>query len=120
MGAMFRVNVRRTLDCPIDYQAHGFASFEARVLLDIEEPQALSNSLMEVTSLPTSSTMPQYSCPIGVGWAIGWMPRYGHRSEPHTHVAEILMMASLGFMIFGVSRSFRNAHLVVRKELLLA
>jgi len=23
--------------------------------------------LMEVTPLPTSSTMPQYSCPIGVG-----------------------------------------------------
>jgi len=63
---------------------------------------------MEVTSLPTSSTMPQYSCPIGVGWAIGWMPRYGHKSEPHTHVAEILMMASVGFMIFGVSRSSKR------------
>jgi hypothetical protein len=74
---------------------------------------------MEVTSLPTSSTMPQYSCPIGVGWAIGWMPRYGHRSEPHTHVAEILMMASVGFMIFGVSRSSKR-HLLVRKGLLLA
>jgi hypothetical protein len=63
---------------------------------------------MEVTPLPTSSTMPQYSCPIGVGWAIAWMPRYGHRSEPHTHVAEILMMASVGFMIFGVSRSSKR------------
>src|SRR3989442_1682821 len=24
--------------------------------------------------------------------AIGWTPRYGHKSDPHTHVAEILMM----------------------------
>jgi len=47
------------------------------------------------------------------------MPRYGHKSEPHTHVAEILMMASVGFMIFGVSRSSKR-NLVVRKELLLA
>ena len=33
--------------------------------------------LTEVTALPTSSTMPQYSCPIGVGSVIGLMPRYG-------------------------------------------
>src|SRR5437899_5405934 len=52
--------------------------------------------------------MPQYSCPIGVGWAIGWMPRYGHRSDPHTHVAEILMMASVGLVIVGVSRSSKR------------
>jgi len=45
---------------------------------------------------------------IGVGSGIAWMPRYGHRSEPHTHVAEILMMASVGFMIFGVSRSSKR------------
>src|SRR5436190_9489527 len=54
-----------------------------------------------MTALPTSSTMPQYSWPIGVGWAIGWMPRYGQRSDPQTHAAEILMMASLRWMIFG-------------------
>ncbi len=52
--------------------------------------------------------MPQYSCPIGVGWAIAWMPRYGHRSDPHTHVAEILMTASVGLMIIGVSRSSKR------------
>ena len=40
---MFRVNVRRTLDCPLDYRAHGFASFEVRVLLHTAEPQALSD-----------------------------------------------------------------------------
>ncbi len=31
------------------------------------------------------------------------MPRYGQRSDPQTHAAEILMMASVGWMIFGVS-----------------
>src|SRR5215831_14077681 len=61
--------------------------------------------LTDLTALPTSSTIPQYSCPIGVGCGIGLMPRYGHRSDPHTHVAEVLMMASVGLMIFGSSRS---------------
>src|SRR5205809_6511936 len=64
--------------------------------------------LMEVTALPTSSTMPQYSCPIGVGWGTGLMPRYGHRSDPHTQVAEILTMASVGLTIVGVSRSSKR------------
>src|SRR2546426_6792784 len=32
------------------------------------------------------------------------MPRYGQRSDPQTHAAEILMMASVGWMIVGVSR----------------
>src|SRR5437016_3373133 len=64
--------------------------------------------LMEVTSLPTSSTMPQYSCPIGVGWTTGLMPRYGHRSEPQTQAAEILMMASVGLKIVGSSRSSKR------------
>ena len=35
------------------------------------------------------------------------MPRYGHRSDPHTQVAEILMMASVGSTIVGVSRALR-------------
>src|SRR6266542_3911470 len=64
--------------------------------------------LTEVTARPTSSTIPQYSCPIGVGCETALMPRYGHRSDPHTHVAEILMMASDGFMIVGVSRSSKR------------
>src|SRR6266849_3717541 len=64
--------------------------------------------LTEVTALPTSSTMPQYSCPIGVGCGTALMPRYGHRSDPHTHVAEILMMASVGLVIVGASRSSKR------------
>src|SRR5437016_11674079 len=64
--------------------------------------------LTEVTALPTSSTMPQYSCPIGVGCGTALMPRYGHRSDPHTHVAEFLMMASVGLAIVGVSRSSKR------------
>jgi hypothetical protein len=55
--------------------------------------------------------MPQYSCPIGIGSATGWMPRYGHKSDPHTHVAEILIMASVGLIIFGVSRSSKRRSL---------
>jgi len=34
-----------------------------------------ANVLTLVTALPTSSTMPQYSCPIGVGALIGFRPR---------------------------------------------
>src|SRR5438477_2232327 len=52
--------------------------------------------------------MPQYSCPIGVGWVTGWMPRYGHKSDPHTHAAEILIIASVGLVIFGMSRSSKR------------
>src|SRR5256712_13474026 len=52
--------------------------------------------------------MPQYSCPIGVGWVTGWMPRYGHKSDPHTHAAEILIIASVRLMIFGMSRSSKR------------
>ena len=60
------------------------------------------------TSLPTSSTMPQYSWPIGVGPSIGSMPRYGQRSDPHTQAAEVLMMASVGSMIVGSGRSSKR------------
>src|SRR2546425_5355909 len=63
---------------------------------------------MEVTAVPTSSTMPQYSCPIGVAWGTGLIPRYGHRSEPHTQVAEFLTIASVGFRIAGMSRSSKR------------
>jgi hypothetical protein len=40
-----------------------------------KEPMTNWPGLMDRTSLPTSSTMPQYSCPIGVGWVTGLMPR---------------------------------------------
>src|SRR5215210_1571102 len=33
------------------------------------------------------------------------IPRYGHRSEPHTHAAETLMIASVGSTSRGSSRS---------------
>jgi hypothetical protein len=45
------------------------------------------------------------SCPIGVGPSIGCNPRYGHRSDPHTQVTAMLMTASVGSTIVGVSRS---------------
>src|SRR4030081_454712 len=36
------------------------------------------------------------------------MPRYGHKSDPHTHADEILITASVGLMIFGTSRSSKR------------
>src|SRR3979409_1791054 len=36
------------------------------------------------------------------------MPRYGHKSDPHTHADEILMTASVGLMIVGTSRSSKR------------
>src|SRR5437899_7392114 len=36
------------------------------------------------------------------------MPRYGHKSDPQTHAAETLMRASVGLMIFGMSRSSKR------------
>src|SRR5690349_18885234 len=66
-----------------------------------KEPTTNCPFRIVLTSLPTSSTMPQYSWPIGVGPAIGCSPRYGHRSDPHTHAAEILMIASLRSISVG-------------------
>ena len=40
-----------------------------------------------VTASPTSSTMPTNSCPMRSGPRAGVIPRYGHRSDPQTHVA---------------------------------
>src|SRR4051794_16764256 len=64
--------------------------------------------LTDLTALPTSSTNPQYSWPIGWGPLVGCNPRYGHRSDPHTHVAAMRMTASVGFSILGVSRSSKR------------
>jgi hypothetical protein len=69
------------------------------------EPTTNWPGLTFLTALPTSSTMPQYSCPIGVGWVSGSLPRYGHRSDPQMQVAVMRMMASVGSIIFGSSRS---------------
>ena len=41
-------------------------------------------------SAPTSSTMPTYSWPIGIGPSTGSAPRYGHRSDPQMHDADKL------------------------------
>src|SRR4051794_10353496 len=57
------------------------------------------------TSLPTSSTMPTYSWPIGRGSSTVSMPRYGHRSDPQTQVAASRMTASVGFSMVGSGRS---------------
>src|SRR3954463_11414796 len=62
----------------------------------------------EVTSAPTASTIPQYSCPIGVGPLISFAPRYGHRSEPPTQVAEIRRTASVGSTIVASSSCSRR------------
>jgi hypothetical protein len=62
----------------------------------------------DVTSLPTSSTMPQYSWPIGVGSLIGFMPRYGQRSEPQTQVTDSRMTASVDFVMAGMGRSSKR------------
>src|SRR5829696_4210663 len=49
--------------------------------------------------------MPTYSWPIGEGPWTGSTPRYGHRSEPQTQLADSRRMASVGSMILGFSRS---------------
>jgi hypothetical protein len=72
------------------------------------EPTTKWPVLIERTSLPTSSTMPQYSWPKGVGAGTGWSPRYGHRSDPQTHAAAIRMTASVGLLILGSSRSSKR------------
>src|SRR3954453_8544053 len=60
---------------------------------------------MVETWSPTSSTMPTYSCPIGEGPPTASMPRYGHRSEPHTQAADSRITASVGSTMVGRSRS---------------
>ena len=72
------------------------------------EPMTNCPGLTDRTAPPTSSTMPQYSCPIGVGPLMGWSPRYGQRSDPHTQVAAMRMTASVGSSILGVSRSSKR------------
>src|SRR4051812_935312 len=62
----------------------------------------------ERTALPASSTTPTYSCPIGVGSPDSPTPRYGHRSEPQTQLAERRMIASVGSMILGSGRSSKR------------
>src|SRR5947209_6992205 len=78
----------------------------AQVLSDVaNEPTTSCPGLMDLTALPTSSTKPQYSCPIGVGPSICCTPRYGQRSDPQMQVAGRRRIASVGSVIFGVSRS---------------
>src|SRR5207245_26022 len=77
-----------------------------QVLSDAKnEPMTNWPGLIDLTARPTSSTMPQYSCPIGVGCVVCCTPRYGHKSDPHTHADEILITAYVGYMISGTSRS---------------
>jgi hypothetical protein len=71
----------------------------------MNEPTTNWPGLMVLTSLPTSWTMPTYSWPIGNGPSSASIPRYGHRSEPQTQVADSRMIASVGVRILGSSRS---------------
>jgi len=48
-----------------------------RIVEAKNEPITNGQVLTVLTALPTSSTTPQYSCPIGVGSVTGWSPRYG-------------------------------------------
>jgi len=47
----------------------------AQVLSEAKNDRSRMTGLIVVTSLPTSSTMPTYSWPIGVGEVTGLMPR---------------------------------------------
>ena len=69
------------------------------------EPTTNWPGLTVVTALPTSSTTPQYSCPIAIGDLISFSPRKGHRSDPQMQVADSRMMASVGRSIFGSGTS---------------
>lgn len=74
----------------------------AHVLSEVaNEPTTNCPGRTAVTSDPTSSTKPTYSCscPIGCGPSIGSAPRYGHRSEPHTQVTAVRTTASVGLII---------------------
>src|SRR5205814_5985056 len=73
-----------------------------------KEPITNWPGLIDVTALPTCSTVPQYSCPIGVGSVVGFRPRYGHKSDPHTQLAATRIMASLGSMMIGAGRSSKR------------
>jgi hypothetical protein len=81
-----------------------FSQF-AQVSSDVaNEPTTSCPGRMEVTSDPTASTKPTYSCPMGCGSPIGSAPRYGHRSDPQTQVMAVRMIASVGWRIFGSSK----------------
>jgi hypothetical protein len=73
-GAGPTERLRRTRGCWHDdwNRARQFG----QVLSDAKnEPMTNWPGLMELTPLPTSSTMPQYSCPIGAGLVTGLSPR---------------------------------------------
>jgi hypothetical protein len=73
-----------------------------------KDPMTNCPGFTDVTARPTSSTTPQYSCPIGTGAVVDWIPRYGHKSDPQMQVAESRKMASVGSTIFGVASSSRR------------
>jgi hypothetical protein len=71
-------------------------------------PTTKSPGVTVVTAAPTSSTIPTYSCPIGVGLRPPEVARYGQRSDPHTHTATVRMTASVGSMMVGSARSSKR------------
>ena len=72
------------------------------------EPMTNCPGLTDFTALPTSSTMPQYSCPIGVGPVDRLQPPIRPQVRPAHAGAAMRMMASVGSSIFGVSRSSKR------------
>src|SRR4051795_8528989 len=81
----------------------------AQVLSEAKnDPTTNCPRLIDFTAAPTSSTIPQYSWPIGVGPLGVSMPRYGHKSEPHTQVAESFKITSVASMTFGSARSSKR------------
>jgi glucose/arabinose dehydrogenase len=73
-----------------------------------KEPMTNCPFRTDVTAPPTSSTMPQYSWPIGAGASTGCAPRYGHRSDPQMQLAESRMIASVGATMVGSGRSSKR------------
>ena len=88
-----------------------------QVLSDVaKEPTTNCPGLMDLTALPTSSTMPQYSCPIGVGpvdrlQASTWpQVRSAHagRREPEDGVRWFDNLGVIAVFKSDVARSVKN------------
>jgi len=82
-----------------------------------------SPGVRPVTASPTSVTVPTNSWPMCFPTGTPFTPRYGHRSEPHTHAAATFTMASVGWTRTGsgtssARKSFRPWTMVASMSLL--
>ena len=57
----------------------------------------------EVTARPTSSTMPQYSCPIGVGAVVGWLYERAMNRRANAEMAKRFGVLLASGLIVGES-----------------